>query len=94
MKRLLAVLSVGIMRLGSLSGCDAPISKLTDATIARNLERHTGKPLEVSDTFTMDVPKIYCAFKLSAPANTKISARWALAKGDGLTPKKLVSVGS
>jgi len=56
------------------------------------LERDTGRPLDASDTFTTNVPKIYCAFKLSAPAGTKVSARWAVLKGERLTAEKLVNV--
>jgi hypothetical protein len=90
--KLLAVLSVGLMILGGLSGCATPVSKVTSATITRSLERHTGKPLDPSDTFTTNVPKIYCAFKLSAPAGTKVRARWAVLKGECLTPQRLVNV--
>ena len=92
MKTFLAMLSVGLMILGGLSRCATPVNKLTDATITRSLERYTGKPLEASDTFTTNVPKIYCAFKLSAPAGTKVTARWAVLKGECLTPNKFASV--
>jgi hypothetical protein len=56
------------------------------------LERDTGRPLDASDTFPTNVPKIYCAFKLSAPAGTKVSARWAVLTGECLTAKKLANV--
>lgn len=60
--------------------------------ITRDLERDTGRPLDASDTFTTNAQKIYCAFKLSIPAGTKVSARWAVIKGERLTAEKRVNV--
>lgn len=42
--------------------------------------------------FRRTYQKIHCAFKLSAPAGIKVSARWAVFPGGCLTAEKLANV--
>ena len=69
-----------------------PVTKLTEATMAKSADPKTFAPVRVTDTFRRDTPKIYCVFKISGVAGIKATSRWVPVEGDGMTDKQVGSI--
>jgi hypothetical protein len=82
----LAALAVASMLLGSLAGCECQASYssayLSEATMCKSVDAHQ-RPIDKTDIFSANDPKIYCSVKLSnAPDDTEVKAVWVIVQGE------------
>jgi hypothetical protein len=82
----LAVISAGVLSLPLMS-CSSEVSfttaKLSEVTMARSIDSSTFKPVQATDTFSIDTPEIFLSAKFSnAPAETEITAEWIYVEGE------------
>ena len=82
----LAVVSAGILSLPLMS-CSSEVSfttaKLSEVTMARSIDSSTFKPVQATDSFSIDAPEIFLSAKFSnAPSETEITAEWIYVEGE------------
>ncbi len=76
---------VAIPSTGCITVHTTPTSKqvsLSEATMCRSVDAEY-RPLDKTDVFVHDVPKIYCSVKVSnAPPDTEVKAQWIYVQGE------------
>ena len=69
--------------LTACSGISLTTARLSEATMASNIDETTYQPIDKTDTFSTDAPEIFASVKLSdAPEDTEVSAEWIYVSGE------------
>jgi hypothetical protein len=87
---LLAALSLSLLGL-SLMSCvgggevSFTTARLSEITMAKSVDETTYKPIEKTNTFSVDTPEIFLSAKFSnAPSDTEIMTEWVYVEDEGL----------
>jgi hypothetical protein len=95
----LAALAIAAILLGLLAGCgwgagargyiSTPLgganyssASLSEATMCKSVDAQ-GRPVDKTDIFSINDPKIYCSVKISnAPTDTEVKSVWIVLQGE------------
>lgn len=86
-KRILVALLLTLAGGLFLTSCSGEVSfttaNLSEITMAKSIDANTFKPIERTDTFSTNAPKMFLSAKFSnAPSGTEITSEWIYVKGE------------
>jgi hypothetical protein len=69
--------------LMSCSEVSFTTARLSEMTMASSIDQSTYKPIDKTDTFSVDTPEIFLSAKFSnAPSDTEVTAEWIYVSGE------------
>jgi hypothetical protein len=88
---IVTILALAAIMAVSVGGCTGEVGlpgassspSLSNAKTCKSVDPQTGEPIEATNTFTNDIPEIFCSARLSnAPSGTEIKSEWIYVQED------------